>query len=284
MENIIRSHGLTTKTAVIGMAASALMSFNQLNTEPTSAEQQSVESLALQTLGTWAVSYSCQTDIFSVSAQNPANSNYKIDISSITNNTSATVREFDSVDQPNLDMQIPMAEAEALGITEDKYTSIDVIDTLNAGNVVVGAVVDTVGCPKEPEPTPNPTVTIEPAPIFPITPIPEPTPTNTETPRQVQQVKLPNKKYKVGKTIKMPMRTKAGAPVSWSTYKKKNKNGKRVCLSRNKIIRVVDGSPVLKTKIKTLHPGQCRYQVYSPGFPGDEVLAKKGSFKVVKKN
>ena len=271
--------------AAAALAASVLTPHNYYS-EPAQAETNySVDDVTAQTLGTWAVSYSCQTDIFSVSAQSPAASHYEINISSLNNNQTAKVREFDITNEPNIDMQIPMSEAEAMGVSEDALTSIEVIDTLDGYNIVTGTVVDTVGCPKEPEPTPTPTLTNpEPTPTISITPIPEPTPTNTETPRRVQQVKLPNKKYKVGKTIKMPMRTKAGAPVSWSTYKKKNKNGKRVCLSRNKIIRVVDGSPVLKTKIKTLHPGQCRYQVYSPGFPGDEVLAKKGSFKVVKKN
>jgi hypothetical protein len=145
--------------AAAALAASVLTPHN-FYAEPAQAETNySVDDVTAQTLGTWAVSYSCQTDIFSLSAQNPANSHYKVDISSLNNNQTAKVREFDITNEPNIDMQIPMSEAEAMGVSEDALTSIEVIDILDGYNIVTGTVVDTVGCPKEPEPTPTPTLT-----------------------------------------------------------------------------------------------------------------------------
>jgi hypothetical protein len=264
-------------------AIASVLSPASYNSSPANAETiQTVKEATTQALGTWAVSYSCQTDIFSVSAQSPAASHYEVYISSLNNNQSAKVREFDITTEPNIDMQIPMSEAEAMGVSEDSLTSIEVVDTLDAGNVVTGTVVDTVGCPREPEPTltpsPEPTITETPIVVEPTS-----TPTASESPLTQQRIKMPKKKYKVGKTIKMPMRTQTGTPALWGVKKSRNKKNKKVCKPKTNFIGLENNEPVERTKIITLHPGKCNYSVFAVGRGNQELLFVKGSFRVLKK-
>jgi hypothetical protein len=266
-------------------AIASVLSPASYNSSPANAENiQTVKEATTQALGTWAVSYSCQTDIFSVSAQSPAASHYEVYISSLNNNQSAKVREFDITTEPNIDMQIPMSEAEAMGVSEDSLTSIEVVDTLDAGNVVTGTVVDTVGCPREPEPTPTITITPTPEPTQSISPNPSPTTTIPVGEQKItQNVKMLKKKYRVGKKIKTPMKSKTGYPLAWDALPSRNKKNKKVCQDKTKIIRYDNYRPIYRTKIKTLNPGKCRYTVYSAGWLNEEILFKKSKFKVVKK-
>ncbi len=249
-------------------AIASVLSPASYNSSPANAENiQTVKEATTQALGTWAVSYSCQTDIFSVSAQSPAVSHYEVYISSLNNNQSAKVREFDITTEPNIDMQIPMSEAEAMGVSEDSLTSIEVVDTLDAGNVVTGTVVDTVGCPKEPEPTPSITITPTPEPTPTITTTPEPTPSPTNSriaevdkPKPVKKLllKLPNK-MKRGQVKDLPDSTKNGFLIGYRVVGK-NKKNKRVA----KILYT--GKKKDDQKIKSLDKGKARLQ-FSIGDP-----------------
>ena len=265
-------------------AIASVLSPASYNSSPANAENiQTAEETTTQALGTWAVSYSCQTDVFSVTAQTPSASHYDIKMYDNTNSSSAVVRQLDIVDQPSVDLQIPMTEAEGLGIQRDSNTEIAVIDTPNGQNVVAGTIVNTVGCPKEPEPTPTITPIITPEPSLAPTITTEPAPTYTPAPKVYQQVKMPKSNYRVGRKIKLPIRTKSGAPTTWTTFPSKNKNNKKVCKVTDRYLGLEMGKSLVRSKIITLRPGRCRYQVFSDGLPGEEFLGKNGSFKVVRK-
>lgn len=235
----------------------------------------------------WTVTYSCQTDLFAVSAQNPPSSHYRIDISALLDgqwSPPATVKEVTVSGPMTLSFTISMGTVEnTYGVGRSQTTSIDVVDTINASEVVAGTVVNTVGCPRDPDPTPSfSTPAVEPPTTGP--PIVRPSdPEPVIDRRKAQKVKMPKKKYKVGKNIRLPKRTQAGAPVSWSTFPSWTPRHKHVCVARSRFIREEKGRPLSKTTIRTLHPGRCRYQVSSFGFPGDEVLAMNGSFRVTKR-
>lgn len=280
--NLVKNNHLKNRLIGAGLATVAILSPN-LNQEISHADKLASQDIsAQQAIGSWAVSYSCQTDIFSVTAQNPSPSEYEINMFSHSNQASAVLRDITVTDQASIDLDISMLEAETYGIIRDENTEIGVIDKLDNGNIMTGTIVNTLGCPKDPEPiiTPEPTPTESPSVVI----TPTPTPSSTFQPRIQQYVKMPKNKYKVGKKIKMAMRTKTGAPTTWATLPSRNKRNKKTCKASSKFIKLEKNRPLLKTKIKTLHPGVCKFAVSSYGVPGEDFLLKRGSFRVTKKN
>lgn len=281
-KNLYNNRPLLGGIAAATLAASVFAP-QGINFEPAHAETNlSVENTTPQILGSWAVSYSCQTDIFSINVQTPPPSTYDVKMYSNQNNTFVKIRDFIVVDEPSLEIQIPMSEAESLGVERSTNTEIDIYDAVNGPTLVGGTVVDTVGCPREPEPTltpsPEPTIT-----ETPIVVEPTPTPTASESPLTQQRIKMPKKKYKVGKTIKMSMRTQTGTPALWGVKKSRNKKNKKVCKPKTNFIGLENNEPVQRTKIITLHPGKCNYSVFAVGRGNQELLFEKGSFRVTKK-
>ena len=234
----------------------------------------------------WSVAYECQTDLFTVNAHDPALSHYRINMESFTDNqwsATATVREVTVIGPTTVNLIIPMTEViSSHGLQRSQWTAIYVVDTNNGSDVVTGTFVDTRGCPKSPDPTPSPGPSVHNQP----SPLPSPTPTKP-TPQRTKQpvaprpsIKLPKAKYRVGKTIRMPKWTKSGAPAQWSTYA----SSKRVCRSRTKYLYTDKYRQlVFRSKIVTLRPGLCRFQVFSRGNPGEGTLAFKGTFRVVRR-
>lgn len=239
--------------------------------------------------GVWSAAYSCQTDLFTVSAQNPRSSHYEVEMDSLIDgqwSPLVKVRELTVTGPMLVNWTIPMAEAEStFGVPRSIHTEIAVVDTLNGSEVVTGTVVNTVGCPREPDPTVTPGTPVvgEPPSDAPPAVQPKTSPTVPIKTRPTQKVRLPKKSYKVGKKIRLPRRTQAGAPVIWSTFPSWNPKHQHVCVARSRFIREERGRPLERSTIRTLHPGRCRYQVYSDGYPGDEVLAMNGTFRVKKR-